>query len=166
MDLATHDIDLTAWISNSFYKSVSAQSAIRSGREHEDLVAIVAQLSNGIVANHLVNWLSPLKERKTIITGEKGTYVVDTLTSDLTFYANGTISVSQDRIAHFKGVSQGDIHIFAFEKPEPLRREHENFRDAVLGKDASIVTLSEGAKTVSVASGALESIKRQETVKL
>jgi predicted dehydrogenase len=166
MDLATHDIDLTAWISNSSYKSVSAQSAIRSGREHEDLVAIVAQLSNGIVANHLVNWLSPLKERKTIITGEKGTYVVDTLTSDLTFYANGTVSVSQDRIAHFKGVSQGDIHIFAFDKPEPLRLEHENFRDAVLGKDASIVTLTEGAKTVSVAAGALESIKSQETVKL
>lgn len=166
MDLATHDIDLTAWISNSFYKSVSAQSAIRSGREHEDLVAIVAQLSNGIVANHLVNWLSPLKERKTIITGEKGTYVVDTLTSDLTFYANGTISVSQDRIAHFKGVSQGDIHIFAFEKPEPLRREHENFRDALLGEEASIVTLAEGAKTVSVAAAALSSIKNQETIRL
>jgi predicted dehydrogenase len=166
MDLATHDIDLTAWISNSFYKSVSAQAAIRSGREHEDLVAIVAQLSNGIVANHLVNWLSPLKERKTIITGEKGTYVVDTLTSDLTFYANGTISVSQDRIAHFKGVSQGDIHIFAFEKPEPLRREHENFRDALLGEEASIVTLAEGAKTVSVAAAALSSIKNQETIRL
>ena len=166
MDLATHDIDLTAWISDASYKSVSAQSAIRSGRAHEDLVAIVAQLSNGIVANHLVNWLSPLKERKTIITGEKGTYVVDTLTSDLTFYANGTVSVSQDRIAHFKGVSQGDIRIFAFAKPEPLRLEHENFRDAVLGKCASIVTLSEGAKTVSVAGAALESIKNQETIKL
>ncbi len=166
MDLATHDIDLTAWISNSSYKSVSAQSAIRSGRAHEDLVAIVAQLSTGVVANHLVNWLSPLKERKTIITGEKGTYVVDTLTSDLTFYANGTVSVSQDRIAHFKGVSQGDIHIYAFDKPEPLRLEHENFRDAVLGKDSSIVTLAEGAKTVSVASAALDSIKNQETIKL
>ena len=166
MDLATHDIDLTAWISDASYKSVSAQSALRSGREHEDLVAIVAQLSNGVVANHLVNWLSPLKERKTIITGEKGTYVVDTLTSDLTFYANGTVNVSQDRIAHFKGVSQGDIHIFAFDKPEPLRREHENFRDAVLGKEASIVTLTEGAKTVSVAAGAIESIKKKETIKL
>ena len=164
MDLATHDIDLTTWITDASYKSVSAQSAIRSGREYEDLVAIVAQLSSGIVANHLVNWLSPLKERKTIITGEKGTYVVDTLTSDLTFYANGTVSVSQDRIAHFKGVSQGDIHIFAFDKPEPLRREHENFRDAVLGKEASIVTLTEGAKTVSVAAGAIKSIKNQETV--
>jgi len=166
MDLATHDIDLTAWISDSNYKSVSAQSAIRSGRDHEDLVAIVAQLKNGIVANHLVNWLSPLKERKTIITGERGTYVVDTLTSDLTFYANGTVRVSQAGIAHFKGVSQGDIHIYSFHKPEPLRLEHENFRDAVLGMDASIVTLSDGAKTVSVAAGALKSIRNQETINL
>jgi predicted dehydrogenase len=166
MDLATHDIDLTAWISDSSYKSVSAQSAIRSGREHEDLVSIVAQLSNGIVANHLVNWLSPLKERKTIITGEKGTYVVDTLTSDLTFYANGTVNVSQDRIAHFKGVTQGDIHIYAFEKPEPLRVEHENFRDAILGKISSVVTLAEGSKTVSVAEAALTSIHSQKSVHL
>lgn len=166
MDLATHDIDLTAWITNSDYKSVSAQSAIRSGRSYEDLVAIVAQLENGIVANHLVNWLSPLKERKTIITGEKGTYVVDTLSSDLTFYANGTASVSQERIAHFKGVSQGDIHIFAFDKPEPLRLEHENFRDAVLGKANSIVTLSEGVKTVLVAESSIQSIKKQVTIRL
>jgi predicted dehydrogenase len=63
-------------------------------------------------------------------------------------------------------VSQGDIHIFAFAKPEPLRLEHENFRDAVLRKEASIVTLTEGAKTVSVAEGALESIKKQDTIKL
>jgi predicted dehydrogenase len=166
MDLATHDIDLTAWISNSSYKSISAHSAIRSGRQHEDLVAIVGQLENGIVVNHLVNWLSPLKERKTIITGEYGTYVVDTLTSDLTFYANGTNTVSQDQIAHFKGVSQGDIHIFAFDKPEPLRVEHENFRDAVLGQNASIVTLTEGAKTVSVAEAVLASIRDQQTVNL
>jgi hypothetical protein len=76
------------------------------------------------------------------------------------------VNVSQDRIAHFKGVSQGDIHIFAFNKPEPLRVEHENFRDAVLGKDASIVTLTEGAKTVLVAAGAIKSINNQETVKL
>ena len=166
MDLATHDIDLTSWISDSEYKTVSAQSAIRSGREHEDLVAVVAQLENGVVVNHLVNWMSPLKERKTIITGENGTYVVDTLTSDLAFYANGTIQVSQDRIAHFKGVTQGDIHIFAFDKPEPLRREHEGFRDAILEKGTSIVTLHEGVKTVSVAEGILSSIRNQKTESL
>ncbi len=166
MDLATHDIDLTAWVSNSKYKSISAHSAVRSGGTHEDLVAMVGELENGVIVNHLVNWLSPLKERKTIITGEKGTFVVDTLTSDLTFYANGTFVISQEQIAHFKGPSQGDIRVFAFDKPEPLRLEHENFRDAVLGKNNSIVSLTEGTTTVRVASAALESAATGVPIKI
>ncbi len=166
MDLATHDIDLTSWITDSKYKNVSAQSATRSGRAYEDLVTVVAQLQNGVVVNHLVNWLSPLKERKTIITGEKGTYVVDTLTSDLTFYANGTINVSQQQIAHFKGVSQGDIQIYAFSKPEPLMLEHQNFRDAVLGIKSEIVNLESGMQTVEVAEAIIKSTLNQESIEL
>ena len=166
MDLATHDIDLTSWIADSEYLNISAQSATRSGRAHEDLVAVVAQLKNGVVVNHLVNWLSPLKERKTIITGEKGTYVVDTLRSDLTFYANGTVNVSQQQIAHFKGVSQGDIQIYAFNKPEPLALEHQNFRDAVLGIESEIVTLQAGTKTVEVAESIIRSTLEQKAMNL
>jgi UDP-N-acetylglucosamine 3-dehydrogenase len=166
MDLATHDIDLTSWIADSKYKNISAQSATRSGRAHEDLVAVVAQLQNGVVVNHLVNWLSPLKERKTIITGEKGTYVIDTLTSDLTFYANGTVNVSQQQIAHFKGVSQGDIQIYAFSKPEPLMLEHQNFRDAVLGINSDIVTLESGTQTVEVAEAIIKSTLNQKAIEL
>ena len=46
---------------------------------------------------------------------------------------------------------------FAFPKPEPLRVEHESFRDAVLGKDADIVTLRQAVATVAVANAAAES---------
>lgn len=166
MDLATHDIDLTTWIADSEYQNVSAQSATRSGRAHEDLVAVVGKLKNGVVVNHLVNWLSPLKERKTIITGEKGTYVVDTLTSDLTFYENGTVDVTQQQMAHFKGVTQGDVQIYAFEKPEPLTLEHQNFRDAVLGKIGEIVTLESGSRTVEVAEAILKSTLNQKAIPL
>ena len=166
MDLATHDIDLTSWIADSSYQIVSAQSATQSGRAHEDLVAVVGQLKNGVVVNHLVNWLSPLKERKTIITGEKGTYVVDTLTSDLSFYANGTVNVAQQQIAHFKGVSQGDIQIYAFNKPEPLVLEHQNFRDAVLGLKSEIVTLESGTRTVEVAEAIIRSTLNQSVMSL
>lgn len=166
MDLATHDIDLTGWITNSEYKHLSAQAATRSGREHEDLVAIVAGLQNGIVVNHLVNWLSPLKERITVITGEKGTFIIDTLTSDLTYYENGRIQISQHQLAHFKGVSQGDVRMFAFEKPEALKTEHQNFRDAVLGLDSAVVTLASGCRTVKVAEAVNASFKSQSQVSL
>jgi len=166
MDLATHDIDLTSWIADSEYQNVSAQSATRSGRAHEDLVAVIAKLKNGVVVNHLVNWLSPLKERETIITGERGTYVVDTLTSDLTYFENGSIEVSQESIAHFKGVTQGDIHTFSFNKPEPLRIEHENFRDHLKGKKSEIVTLESGCSTVKIAESFIESAKNGKIVVL
>ncbi len=46
---------------------------------------------------------------------------------------------------------------FALAKPEPLLAEHEAFRDAVLGKDADIVTMREGLATLPVAEAALRS---------
>ena len=165
-DLATHDIDLTSWITGKKYLQVSAHSAFRSGRQHEDLITVSAILEDLIVVNHVVNWLSPLKERKTIITGEKGTYVADTLRADLTFYENGKIDISQSEMARFRGVTQGDVHIFAFEKPEPLLIEHSNFRDAVLGKSHEIVSLDQGATTVRIADAVLKSSKTLNAVKL
>ena len=89
-DLGTHDIDLTAWVTQQDYTSVSARTAHRSGREHEDMVAVVGQLTRGTITNHLVNWLSPFKERVTIITGSRGSFIADTLTADLTFHAMGS----------------------------------------------------------------------------
>ena len=165
-DLATHDIDLTSWITGKKYLQVSANAAFRSGREHEDLISVSGLLEDSIVVSHLVNWLSPLKERKIIITGEKGTFVADTLRADLTFYENGKIEISQSELAHFRGVTQGDVHILAFEKPEPLIVEHQNFRDAVLGKPSNIVSLEEGTTTVKIADAIIESYTNKSLVKL
>ena len=165
-DLATHDIDLTSWITGKKYLQVSANAAFRSGREHEDLISVSGILEDSIVVSHLVNWLSPLKERKIIITGEKGTFVADTLRADLTFYENGKIEISQSELAHFRGVTQGDVHILAFEKPEPLVVEHQNFRDAVLGKPSNIVSLEEGTTTVKIADAIIESYTNKSLVKL
>jgi predicted dehydrogenase len=163
-DLATHDIDLTAWVAGSSFVSVAAQVAHRSGRAHEDLVAVVGQLADGTVTSHLVNWLSPLKERVTVVTGERGALVADTLTADLTFYANGTVTTSWEDLAQFRGVSEGDVVRYAIPKPEPLRTEHEAFRDAVLGKDADVVTMRQGLATVTVAESVLQSAADGQTV--
>lgn len=156
-DLGTHDIDSTSWVTGQEYKSICASTAFRSGREHEDLVAAVGTLADGTVANHLVNWISPLKERTTVITGEKGAFVADTLTADLTFYANGTIETMWEEIAQFRGVTEGDVVRFSYPKPEPLKTEHEQFRDAVLGKEADIVSMRQGLSTVRVADACIQS---------
>lgn len=165
-DLASHDIDLTAWVAQSDYVSISAQTTFRSGREHEDMIAATGRLANGVIANHLVNWLSPMKERITIVTGEKGAFVADTATGDLTFYANGTILLEWDSISAFRGVSEGDVTRFAIAKREPLRVEHEAFRDAVLGERSDVVTMEQGLRTLVVVEAALESARTAEPVAL
>lgn len=163
-DLASHDIDLTAWVTQRRYELVSARTIFKSGREYEDMVAATCQLSGGLTSSHLVNWLTPAKERMTIVTGEKGMFVADTLTADLTFYGNGSVTTQWDDIAQFRGVSEGEIRRLAIQKPEPLRVEHEHFRDAVLGKPSDIVTLEQGAAVVQVCEAMIESARTDRFV--
>jgi len=168
-DLATHDIDLTAWVAGSKFASISARTAHKSGRPHEDLVAATGLLANGIITSHLVNWLTPFKERLTIVTGERGTLVADTLTADLTLYTNASVATQWDSVSAFRGVSEGEVVRYAFPKIEPLLVEHESFRDAVLGLPGAtekIVTMEQGLATVAVAQAMIESANKKVTINL
>src|SRR5690606_33126671 len=119
-DLASHDIDLTAWVSQQNYVSVNARTTHRSGRPHEDMLVAIGTLSNGVIASHVVNWLTPFKERTIMVTGEKGALVADTLTADLTFFENGGVASNWSGVSAFRGVSEGDVTRFALDKKEPL----------------------------------------------
>lgn len=163
-DLATHDIDLTAWVIQSPYHTVSAHTAHKSGREHEDLISITAQMVDGTVASHLVNWLSPLKERVTVVTGERGAFVADTLQGDLTFHENGVVATEWDQVATFRGVTEGNSTRYAIPKPEPLRVQHENFRDAVLAVSRDVVTMREAMRTVAVADACILAARESRAI--
>ncbi len=160
-DLASHDVDLTRFVSSSSYDFVMASTAHKSGRTHEDLVSITGKLKNGIVINHIVNWLSPLKQRQTIVTGERGAFVASTLTGDLTFFENGQNLNDWEAVASFRGVAEGNVIGYSFVKHEPLKNELETFINSILTQNLnSIVTLETGLAVVktcdAVAISALE----------
>lgn len=166
-DLATHDIDLTAWVAQSDFMSVAATTTRRSGRDDEDMVSIAGRLRNGAITGHLVNWLSPFKERVTVVTGEKGALVGDTLNADLTFYANGQNPTNVwESMASFRGVSEGDVTRYALTRKEPLKTEHEAFRNALHGDSSNIVTMREGLNTVRTVEAVLESARDGRVVSL
>lgn len=166
-DLATHDLDLTAWVAQSPYASVAATSTRRSGRRDEDMVSIAGTLEDGTITNHLVNWLSPFKERTTVVTGEKGALVADTLNADLTFHANADAATNLwESMASFRGVSEGDSIRYALQRREPLATEHAAFRDAVNGDPSNIVTMREGLHTVRTVEAVLESARDGRVVTL
>jgi predicted dehydrogenase len=151
-DLATHDIDLTSWVAQSNYKSISSRTTHKSGRPYEDMVVAVGDLENGIIVNHLVNWLSPFKERNVTVLGDTGALGADTLSADLTFYENGKSQNTWEGVSTFRGVSEGDVIRYALDKIEPLLAEHIAFRDAVKScSNDGIVTLADGLAAVRIA---------------
>ena len=166
-DLATHDLDLVRWLGGAPIERVAAQTQHRMGREHEDLVLVTGRLESEVAFNVNVDWLSPTKVRRTRILGEKGMLVADTLTSDLTFFANGEVMSEWSASQAQRGVSEGDMTRYALSRREPLLVELEAFCDHVAGDDgAPVVTLEEGLGTVLAAEAVLAAAASGETVRL
>jgi predicted dehydrogenase len=164
-DLATHDLDLVRWLGGAPVQRVTAETQHRMEREHEDLVLATGRLENAISFNCVVDWLSPTKVRQTRVLGERGMLVADSLTADLTFYANGDIASEWEHTQLRRGVTEGDMTRYALSRREPLLVELEAFCDLLSGvPDAPVVTLGEGLDTVLVAEAALASARSGTTV--
>lgn len=166
-DLATHDLDLVRWLGGAPVERVAAQTQHRMGRPHEDLVFATGRLASEVSFNCVVDWLSPRKVRRTSILGERGMLVADTLTADLTFYANGDVASEWATSQTLRGVSEGDSTRYALARREPLLVELEAFCDLLeRGDGEGVVTLQEGLETVHVAEAVLESARRGDAVVL
>jgi predicted dehydrogenase len=166
-DLATHDLDIVAWIGDAPISSVAAQTSHRTGRPHEDLVLVTGRLASGVPFNSVVDWLTPTKSRRTRVLGDRGMLVAETVTADLTFYENGRVTSAWDSSQALRGVSEGNATRYALARAEPLRAELEAFRDLVAGDDAApVVTLAQGLAALRSAVAVLASAAGGETVRI
>ena len=152
-DLATHDLDILPWIAGQPIAAVTAQGFERAGREHEDLIAINGRLRNGTVLALQVDWLTPVKVRRTRVLGERGMLVANTLTGELSFSENAPTSP--------------ELLSYSIAGPEPLWAQMDAFCDLLEGRsDAPVVSLEEAVVAVELAEAVLESAARQETITL
>lgn len=165
-DLATHDLDLTPYLLSTSYERVSAELFARPGHEHEEVLAVTGRLANGTITNHLVNWLTPVKERTVMVTGEHGCLVADTLTADLTFLSGGQVASEWPALMNMRGVTEAEITRYAIAKREPLRLELDNFVALVSGAPARTVSLAEGRRAVELAEAVIASSRQGHAVTL
>lgn len=145
LDLATHDIDATVWLLDSPYDRIFAEIDSVLEGPHEDALVALGRLRSGVVATHVVNWISPYKQREITITGELGAFRIDTLVGSLTIFNNGSVTSEWTELAQFAGVTQGDVIIPEIQRVEPLVREHQEFVAAMRGQDGAVATLKEAS---------------------
>jgi UDP-N-acetylglucosamine 3-dehydrogenase len=164
-DLATHDIDVIGWLSESKIARLAAQMQHVSGREHEDLVLVTGSLDSGSAFNLIVDRVSPTKVRRTRVLGERGMLEADTLTGDLFFYENAEVGIDWSTAQQFRGVSEGNVIRYALPRHEPLRVELETFLDLIHGDaNADVVTLERGVEIVQIAETVIESARSGQTL--
>jgi predicted dehydrogenase len=154
IDLATHDIDLMQWLVGAPVKRAHAEIQRHVHLAHEDSFFGLAQFENGVNALLDVSWLVPTKVRQTSVVGERGMFVVDTLTQELYFYENDYLIGSGLPGAP---IIEGNMTKIKIEKKEPLRAELEGFVAAVETGAGQTVTGEEGLRNLDLALTFLQS---------
>jgi UDP-N-acetylglucosamine 3-dehydrogenase len=133
VDLATHDLDITTYITGQYITRVYAETEREIHSAHEDLLVGTLRLSGGAIGLLDINWLTPTKVRELTVTGEKGLFLVDYLAQDLYFYENqDALTVAWEQLSMLKGVSEGRMIRYPINKAEPLKAELQAFVHAIL----------------------------------
>ena len=166
-DLATHDLDIVTGSPTRRSRRVAAQTAHRTGRQHEDLVLVTGRLASDVPFNSIVDWLTPTK----IAPHARARRPWDARRRD----GHGRPDVLRERPGDsswpssqaLRGVSEGDATRYALARARAAADELEAFRDLVGGHDdAPVVTLAQGLAALRSAEAVLASAAGGETVRL
>lgn len=165
-DLATHDIDIMMMLTNASVSRVFAESAKRIHQTHEDLFTGTLRFEEGQIGLLDINWLTPFKTRELTVVCERGTFVANYLTQELTFYENGHPSSQWESLSTLTGVAEGNVVRYPVRRYEPLRAELEAFMTAVRGQGFNYVTGENALATLEVTTALLSAAETGVAVDL
>lgn len=151
LDLSTHDIDVMRYLSGQEVERVYAETAQRLHDRAEDLVCATLRFDDGTTGLIETNWLTPTKVRELTVTGEAGTFVVNYLTQELSFYEHPTSSTDWSVLANMRGAGEGNMTRYALQRREPIRVEWEAFIAALDGGPPPLATGHDGFAAMSTA---------------
>jgi UDP-N-acetylglucosamine 3-dehydrogenase len=156
VDLATHDLDIMHYLTDSQVTRLHAEVGQRLHTAHEDLLSAVLRFENDIIGVLDINWLSPTKVRELSVVGERGMFVANYVTQDLTLYENDAAPQEDWHLAVL-GVAEGRMIRYKVNKREPLREELEAFARAVRTRGPAPVSGSDALLALAVAQKLIES---------
>src|SRR5437899_2432480 len=164
MDLGVHEIDILRYLVGAPVESVFALGGRKIHAAFEHHANILLRFQNGVHGFVEVNWLTPMKVRRLALTCLKNFVEVD--------YTEQSVTVSSSTLGPLDPFNLYQIPLehhtqkIHVRKEEPLKRELEDFLDAVKQKRPPLVSGEDALETLKVAIAATDSHRTGKLVPL
>jgi len=158
-DLAVHDLSIMDYLLDRLPVAVSADAVANVAGQPENTAYLTCFFDDDTMAHIHVNWLSPVKIRRTIISGDRQMVVYDDLEpSDKVKVYDSGITLSDDP-EMLVGYRTGDVWIPKLDRTEALFAEAQHFVDCVSGNAAPTTGGETALRVVRLLEAASESAK-------
>jgi predicted dehydrogenase len=163
-DLAPHDLSIVCHLLQSEPRTVHAVTAKHAGAP-EYLAYLHLVFDNDVVAHFHLNWLSPVKIRRTLIAGTNKMVVYDDLesTEKVKVYDKGIVVKEKDPSSVYKALvdyRSGDMVAPKLEHREALAIEAEHFVQCIQRRTQPLADGRAGLRVVRILEAAQMSIAR------
>ena len=164
-DLAVHDLSIMDYIFPSTPVAVSATGVSHVPGKPANIAYLTLFFENNIIAHLHVNWLAPVKVRRTLIGGSRRMIVYDDLepSEKIKLYDKGiTLNDSKESLYNaLVGYRMGDMWAPKLAITEALKVEAEHFIHCITHGERSITDGYAGLRVVHILEAATRSLEER-----
>lgn len=164
-DLAVHDLSIMNYVLPSQPYAVSATGMSHVPGEPENIAYLTFFFEGNLMAHIHVNWLAPVKVRRTLIGGSEKMIVFDDLepSEKLKIYDKGiTLNGNTESVYQMMiGYRTGDMWAPHLDMTEALRTEGLHFINCIKTGTCPITDGEAGLQVVRILEAATQSMKKQ-----
>ena len=161
-DLAPHDLSIMDYLLEKKALAVSATGTCHVGNGLEDIAYITLEFENNLIAHFHVNWLAPMKIRKTLIGGTKSMIIYDdTETSEkVKIYDKGIDVTTREGVYNtLVQYRTGDMLSPKLDQEEALSVGTRHFVDCIINDTQPLTDGQAGLNVVRILEASAISIK-------
>ncbi len=164
-DLAVHDLSIMDFVLRQSPVAVSATGLAHVPGQPENIAYMTMFFEGQLIAHVHVNWLAPVKVRRTLLGGSRRMIVFDDLEASekIKVYDRGiSVNPSQENVYQMLvGYRAGDMWAPQLGITEALHTEARHFVDCVESKQAPRTDGHAGLRVVRLLEAATESMAQQ-----
>jgi predicted dehydrogenase len=164
-DLAVHDLAIMDYVLNSYPYGVSATGISHIANKPENIAYMTLFFEKNMIAHIHVNWLAPVKLRRTLIGGSQKMLVFDDLepSEKLKIYDKGIMinNNPENQYQFLVGYRTGDIWLPKIDTTEALFTEAQHFINCIEQNEQPITDGKVGLRIVKILEGAKKSMAQK-----